>query len=317
MSPLELNEGALGTTRRAIAWALLPLLLSFLACSDGAPSDPGEPVGAAEDELVSGAPDERQIAGNLTRAVELTGEDGARQCTLPVGNVLVAKYEKGRYRVYLPGRRPCDARKPDSFRGWVASDAVAIEDTAYFGKLKRVNSNSAIAVNMNYAGNKIFCTGNRCRISSPLYGMNRCYLHPQAEGIVQNAALVLQRKSPGAKLALLDCYRPIYVQKQMAALVSDPTWVAQPTPGRYGGHNGGIAIDLSIMDPQGKLLDMGSGFDEFSARSAFAAGGLTAAQRANRTLLRDVMTTAGLKAYDGEWWHFSLAINAQPLDLAL
>ncbi len=279
------------------------------------------------DKCDAAAPDARQIAGRITRAVTLSSDaDPARArtyCTLQPGDVEVAKFQGGKYRVYLPGRRPCASGSPDSFRGWVDATAVAIEDAAYFGKLRRVSPGATIDVQMSYAGSQIFCTPDasgkpsECLIDAPLYGINRCYVSPSLHDKIQAAASALARQRPGHKLAMLDCYRPIYVQQRMAELVSDPTWVAQPTPGRYGGHNSGRALDLSITDARGQLVDMGSGFDEFTSRSNYAAPGMTSAQRANRKLLRDVMTTAGFKPYDAEWWHFSLPITAQPLDLAL
>lgn len=299
-----------------VRMVLASLLLA--ACAAGPPSDDAGDVEQQDDAIVEGTPDGRQIAGKLTRAVALTAAPGgARHCTLPVGDVLVAKYEKGHYRVYLPGRRPCNAAAADSFRGWVPADALAIEDTAYFGKLKRVAPSAWIDVSMSYAGKDIFCTGGRCLIDEALYGMNRCYLHPRTAAAIESAGLILQSRLPGAKLALLDCYRPIYVQQRMASLVANPTWVAQPSPPRYGGHNGGIAVDLTLEGVDGALLDMGSGFDEFSNRSKFAFTGLTAVQSANRKVLREVMISVGLKPYDAEWWHFSLDIRAEPLDLAL
>ncbi len=290
---------------------------SVAACSSPDSAEKTESGGSA---AVVGTPDARQIAAKLTRSVDLmsTPIGGTRYCTLPAGAVFAARFESGHYRIYLKDRRPCVASIPDSFRGWVPADAVEIEDAAYFGKLKPIaQDDDAIDVAMNYAGDRIFCTGERCLVNEPLYGKARCYVHPRMEPLVRAASTRLRELAPGSKLTMLDCYRPIYVQYRMAALVSDPTWVAQPRPPRYGDHNGGIAIDVTIRDAEGNLVDMGSGFDEFSAQSHYDAPGLTPEQRANRKLLRDAMTSAGLRPYSAEWWHFSLNINAEPLDLAL
>jgi D-alanyl-D-alanine dipeptidase len=268
---------------------------------------------------VVGTPDGRQIEGTLTVSAPLTSEagNGRTYCTLPAGRVLVARYQSGFYRVYTVNKKPCAPGVADSFRGWVPAASVEIADTAYFGKVTRVMPNSKISVESQYATNQIFCTGSKCLIKEPLYGKNRCYVHPKLAGLVQNAAIKLDRKRPGHKLVLLDCYRPVYVQQRIADLVKDPMWVAQPSPPRFGGHNGGIAIDVTMRDASGQRIDMGSGYDEFTARSNYAASGLTAEQKAARKDLRDVMIETGLKPYDGEWWHFSLDISAEPLDLAL
>jgi D-alanyl-D-alanine dipeptidase len=303
-----------------LRWLFLAASTSALASLGiaGCKDDGGGATQQAAD-LVTGTPDERQIAGTLTRPVMLTAEalGGQVYCTVPAEDVTIAKFESGHYRIYLPGHHPCASAAPDSFRGWVPGDAVTFEDSAYAGELVRVEANPSVDVDMNYAGDHIFCTNGSCLIHEPLYGANRCYLHPKTKPLLDAAASLLQERMPGAKLHLFDCYRPIYVQSRMASLVPDPVFVAQPNPPNYGAHNGGLAIDLTIVDADGNLLDMGSGFDEFSDQAHFAAAGLTATQSANRKLLRNLMTSAGLSPYDGEWWHFSLGITAIPLDLAL
>jgi len=273
--------------------------------------------------IVQGQPDDRQIPATLNAAVDVMSEStgaATKLCSLAQGaKVDVARFEKGQYRIYLPGRKPCNAAMADSYRGWVKAETVVIADDAYpKNALRRVNANSGIDVSMNYAGNRGFCMpGKGCRINESLYGMNRCYVHPAVFDRIQVAAAKLKARLPGAKVSMLDCYRPVYVQKRMASIVNDPIWVAQPSPPRYGGHNGGIAIDVTIVGADGKPLDMGSDFDEFSPRSKFEAMPAGSLARRNRELLRSVMTEAGLSPYSEEWWHFSLAIDTRPLDLAL
>ncbi|WP_461152587.1 M15 family metallopeptidase [Saccharopolyspora tripterygii] len=53
-------------------------------------------------------------------------------------------------------------------------------------------------------------------------------------------------------------------------------------------------------------VDMGTGFDCFDDRAHTDAPGVTGEARANRDLLRDVLTSAGLEGYANEWWHFNL-----------
>ncbi|QSH40055.1 M15 family metallopeptidase [Lentisphaerota bacterium ZTH] len=72
-------------------------------------------------------------------------------------------------------------------------------------------------------------------------------------------------------------------------------------------HSRGSTLDLSIIDlKSGKKLDMGSGFDLFSKKSWPDYPELTAQQRANRLLLRSLMTKHGFNTYPYEWWHFTL-----------
>ena len=71
-------------------------------------------------------------------------------------------------------------------------------------------------------------------------------------------------------------------------------------------HSSGGAVDLTIIDEQGRELDMGSGFDDFSDIASLCAleGSDNVTARNNRRLLYHVMTSAGFTAYPHEWWHF-------------
>ncbi len=59
-------------------------------------------------------------------------------------------------------------------------------------------------------------------------------------------------------------------------------------------------------------IDMGTGYDCFDSRSHTLDGRITAEARANRLLLRQLMTQAGWRAADNEWWHFRLADEPFP-----
>jgi D-alanyl-D-alanine dipeptidase len=82
-------------------------------------------------------------------------------------------------------------------------------------------------------------------------------------------------------------------------------------PARGSIHSFGMALDITLLDAHGRELDMGTGFDDLSERShpaleavLLARGELTAAQVANRQLLRDAMTHTGFVGINSEWWHF-------------
>ena len=82
-------------------------------------------------------------------------------------------------------------------------------------------------------------------------------------------------------------------------------------PARGSIHSYGMALDITILDPEGRELDMGTGFDDMTDLSHPAleegflvAGKLTEQQVANRQLLRDAMFQAGFVGIRTEWWHF-------------
>lgn len=146
-----------------------------------------------------------------------------------------------------------------------------------------------------------------------VYGEGRdCYLQKDAAQKLALAQAALTKRRPGFSLLLGDCLRPRDVQRRMWSLVVNTpmqNYVARPDPGSM--HNHGAAVDISIADAQGEALDMGTAFDHFGplAQPRFEArylreGKLTAAQVANRELLREVMTEAGWRGIRNEWWHF-------------
>ncbi|MGC4808274.1 M15 family metallopeptidase [Micromonospora sp. DT233] len=51
-------------------------------------------------------------------------------------------------------------------------------------------------------------------------------------------------------------------------------------------------------------VDMGTGFDCFDPRAHTAAPGITGLARANRDLLKRLMTAHGFTNYPREWWHY-------------
>ena len=139
-------------------------------------------------------------------------------------------------------------------------------------------------------------------VGVPLYPPDaRCLVHESlAPGLASGAATL---RAQGATLVFWDCYRPHEVQVRMFAAVPAPAWVAKPGPYAKS-HEAGRSVDVTIAQA-GRLVDMGTDFDDFSTRAtAYATDGVSAAQQANRALLRTAMAAGGLSVYPGEWWHF-------------
>lgn len=140
-----------------------------------------------------------------------------------------------------------------------------------------------------------------------LYPANaRCLVHESMAPGLASAAKALA--SHGNVLVFWDCYRPHDVQVKMFEIVPNPAWVAKP--GNFAkSHEAGRSVDVTLADQSQQcpqcLVEMGTDFDDFSPHAtAFATDGVSAAQQANRTRLRDAMSAGGLAVYSGEWWHF-------------
>jgi zinc D-Ala-D-Ala dipeptidase len=125
----------------------------------------------------------------------------------------------------------------------------------------------------------------------------RCLVHESlAPGLAAAAAAL---RVSGERLVFWDCYRPHAVQVRMFQEVPNPAWVAKPGPYSRS-HESGRSVDVTIAG-----ADMGTGFDDFTARAtAYATDGVSPAAQANRARLRDAMSAGGLTVYSGEWWHF-------------
>ncbi len=71
-------------------------------------------------------------------------------------------------------------------------------------------------------------------------------------------------------------------------------------------HSSGSTVDLTLIDSNGKELDMGTPFDFFGGESSHNSRIPTPEQQANRQRLKAAMERGGFRAYYKEWWHYTL-----------
>ena len=72
-------------------------------------------------------------------------------------------------------------------------------------------------------------------------------------------------------------------------------------------HATGAAVDLTLIDQEGKELDMGTAFDYFGPEASslyFEKNYKNEIVRNNRKILREAMLSAGFSGDKDEWWHF-------------
>ena len=185
---------------------------------------------------------------------------------------------------------------------------VRCEDIACDATFRRLSTIPGIAVDLRYAGVDNF-------VGRDLYGALDCgWLHQLAADGLERAAALLEREAPGHRLLVLDALRPHRVQIQLWDHLDGTDlrqYVADPARGSI--HSFGMALDATLLGPDGRELDMGSGFDEMIALSHpeleqahLASGKLTPAQHRNRELLRRVLCRSGFAAIKHEWWHFEM-----------
>jgi zinc D-Ala-D-Ala dipeptidase len=186
--------------------------------------------------------------------------------------------------------------------------SIRCEEIASHADFRHLSTIRALAIDLRYAGVDNFVGRN-------LYGSLDCaFLHRMAAGGLERAAARLAREAPGHRILALDALRPHRVQIQLWDHLEGTDlrqYVADPARGSI--HSFGMALDATLVDPHGRELDMGTGYDAMTELSHPAlegehlvAGRLGADQVRNRELLREVMVDAGFGTIDNEWWHFEM-----------
>jgi D-alanyl-D-alanine dipeptidase len=162
-------------------------------------------------------------------------------------------------------------------------------------------------------------------IFGQIYASNASlWLHRDLAKIVLMAAKIAHQRS-GVSFVLYDGLRTSDAQAKMAEsdiVKANPGWMEAPrllSPAGSGAHPRGMAIDISLTDKDGALLDMGTVFDHLSenphqdhnpAHRRYSA--LAALHQQNRAILDNAMAAAanklGLPLYPlpQEWWDFRM-----------
>lgn len=173
-----------------------------------------------------------------------------------------------------------------------AENEIVVSDTT-FVNLKEYSSD--FILDMKYATTDNF-------LKTKVYDCASCFLRLKTVQYLIEANTKAMKK--GYKIKLLDCYRPLDVQKKMWAIVPDANYVANPAKGSI--HNRGGAVDITLVDQAGVELDMGTTFDFFGPESSHDYREFSREILKNRRLLKKIMTRNHFESFDSEWWHYNL-----------
>lgn len=190
--------------------------------------------------------------------------------------------------------------------GATAAKSIRVEDIAADPAFRRLADVRGVAVDLRYAGSNNFA-------GRVLYGgMDCAWLRAEAAAGLEAAAAWLARERAGWRLLVLDALRPQRVQQAIWNEVAGTDmqhYFADPARGSI--HSFGMAVDVTLLDAQGREADMGSGFDEMTLRSHPAlhdehlkSGVLRAGHVAERGWLARAMAHGGFAGIATEWWHF-------------
>ena len=137
-----------------------------------------------------------------------------------------------------------------------------------------------------------------------LYRSNRALLR---EPVAKRLARVQRRlHARGLGLKVWDAYRPRSVQYRMWRARPDARSRYLANPRKSSKHNRGAAVDVTLVDREGRELQMPTPHDEFGPRAhRDASRGIPASARRNRAVLIQTMRAEGFLANPYEWWHFT------------
>ena len=183
---------------------------------------------------------------------------------------------------------------------------IPVEDIAGHADFRRLATLQGVPCDLRYAGSHNFAGVN-------LYGAMDCaWLRSEAAAGLEAAAAWLAAQRPGWRILVLDALRPQRVQEAIWKDVAGTPmahYFAHPQRGSI--HSFGMAVDVTLLNAQGREADMGSGFDEMTEAShpalhaeLLARGALTPAHVRERQWLHEAMTHGGFEGIPTEWWHF-------------
>jgi len=148
----------------------------------------------------------------------------------------------------------------------------------------------------------------------PLYPSDMpCLLRSETAAKLKQAEAILRAQGYG--LRIWDAYRPPEAQEILHQASGKSRMFLAPDDG-WSRHCGGIAIDLTLVDSQGREQRMPTGFDQDLAHAKTNYQGSDPVVKHNLQVLKAAMKQAGFIQLEAEWWHFDDAAylrNPQPI----
>lgn len=156
-----------------------------------------------------------------------------------------------------------------------------------------------ILVDLKYTGTDNF-TGQ------DIYEFEDAYLRYGT--VMKLKAVSEELAGQGLTLKIWDAFRPVAAQYKLWEVCPDPTYVANPNEG-FSNHSRGFAVDVTLVDSEGREVEMPTAFDDFTAKADRDYSDCTAEAAWNAKLLESIMEKHGFAGYWGEWWHFSDTVS--------
>jgi zinc D-Ala-D-Ala dipeptidase len=258
----------------------LPVIMILATACGQPPTPPKEEVSESQTDTLMASPADTMVSSQDTLA--LMEDDTA-----------LSDKQKGTTKSALPTDRPLHTE------GVIAPN----------GGKRDVNFKVVTDLDPTIKLDIRYATANNFT-KAKIYDCPACLLRPDAAAALVKAHQSLKAKGYGG-LKMFDCYRPRPYQQRLWNIVPNPDYVTPPAKGSM--HSRGAAVDLTIVDKNGKELDMGTPYDFFGREAHFDYQRLSPVVLANRRMLRATMAAAGFEGIRTEWWHFSYRKGGYPL----
>jgi D-alanyl-D-alanine dipeptidase len=134
-----------------------------------------------------------------------------------------------------------------------------------------------------------------------LYPKDYCLLQDGTAAKLKKAQALFQKD--GYCIKIYDAYRPASVQKILWDIIKDTRYIANPSAGGSA-HNRGAAVDMTLVDKNGKELEMPSPMHTMNETANRNYKGMTKAAKINMDYMAKIMTKCGFATISTEWWHF-------------
>lgn len=264
---------------------LIFFMLLFAACGNDKPSEPATPPAPVVEQQTESP---KYLPEEKTEEIEQPAQPAPPSAKPEIKSSSGSNAGAGAGRAAPAPVKPVAHNDASSFAKNGFSDVPALDPS--------------IKLDIRYATADNFT-------KSKIYDCPRCLLRPEAAKAIVKAHKALQKKGYGLKM--FDCYRPRPYQQRLWDKVPNPDYVTPPAKGSM--HSRGAAVDLTVVDKNGKELDMGTPYDFFGKAAHTDNMNLPAQVLANRKLLREALEAVGFKGIRTEWWHFSYQGKDYPL----
>ncbi len=153
-----------------------------------------------------------------------------------------------------------------------------------------------VVIDIKYASADNF-TGGR------IYNFNDAYLRYGTVIKLKKACDTL--RSQGYRLLIWDAFRPQSAQFTLYENASEADRAFLADPKVKSQHSAGRTVDVSMVTLDGSVVEMPTGFDDFTSKSDRDYSDVSAESGKNSDILEKALEDAGFTGYQKEWWHYT------------